>query len=183
MADEEGDNGAPDRQIIAAKVGRDGLYTQPKDFGPEREMGERHGREGFAAHFNYADPFTGLAQTYDEKGDYNCGRCNWANGDKCLLVKTKIDREAGSCGDWEGLDAAVAVMRWIYKSIDSSGYGVARNGKGFGCKRCPFASKAYEPDSRGRDLYCGKGDFRVFADACCVLNGAPAKRRSSPLYD
>jgi hypothetical protein len=69
-------------------------------------------------------------------------------------------------------------------SPDVGSYGVAANGKGFGCHRCPFASKAFSPDSAGRDLYCGKGDFRVYGNACCALNGAPLAKTgtASTLY-
>ena len=164
---------APVREILSPKVGDDGLFVQPRDFSPDRETREQHNRDAFAAHFKYADQFTGLQRTFDEKGDYNCGRCNQADSNKCLLVKVKIDRMAGSCGDWENLCAGDAEFPRVFKTVETAGYGVAKNGKGFGCHRCPFASRAYEPDSRGRDLYCGKADARVFAMACCVLNGAP----------
>ena len=125
-----------------------------------------------------------MPRTFDEQGDYNCGRCNQANGYKCLLVDiTEIDREAGSCGDWEILCAGDPEMKLNEKSVDAAGYGIAANGKGFGCHRCPFASRAFSPDSRGRDLYCGKGDFRVFFNACCVLNGAPLAKSGRKVSD
>jgi hypothetical protein len=163
----------PAREIVRPQRGKDGLFVQPKDDGPERETVEQHNRDRFANHFHYADAFTGLTRTFDDKGDYNCGRCNMADGEKCLLVKAlKIDRRAGSCGDWESLDAGDAEMPLGEKTVETAGYGVAKNGKGFGCHRCPYASKAHTPDSQGRDLYCGKGDMRVFALACCGLNGA-----------
>src|ERR1700677_2407925 len=166
--------GAPARKVVDVSLGKDGLTVQPKDFSPERETIEQHFRDAFAAHFQYADPFSGFTRTYDEKGDYNCGRCNQADRTKCLLVvPLTIDRDAGSCGDWENLCAGDEEMRRPYKTVETAGYGVALNGKGFGCHRCPYASKAYKPDSRGRDLYCGKGDMRVFAMACCGFNGAP----------
>ena len=162
-----------DRKIITPKRGSDGLFIQPKKAGPDRETIEQHNRDRFASHFKYADPFTGLTRTYDDKGDYNCGRCNQYYEDKCLLVTVKkIDEVAGSCGDWENLCAGDSEMPLGLKSPEIAGYAIARNGKGFGCHRCPFASKAYHPDSRGRDLYCGKGDFRAFSNACCNLNGA-----------
>jgi hypothetical protein len=163
----------PVREILTPKVGSDGLYVQPKDFSPDRETREQHNRDAFAGHYKYADPFTGLTRTYDDKGDYNCGRCNQADENKCLMVKVTINRDAGSCGDWENLCAGDAEMPRLYKTVETAVYGVAKNGQGFGCHRCPYASRAFQPDSRGRDLYCGKGDFRAFADACCVLNGAP----------
>jgi hypothetical protein len=167
---------APIRKILSPPKGKDGLFIQPKDVSAEREVIERHNRERFAGHFKFADPLTGATNTYDDKGDYNCGRCNQADGDKCLLVEIdEIDRDAGSCGDWEVTCAADPEMVLHLKSPKGSGYGVAKNGVGFGCSRCPFASRAYQPDSRGRELYCGKGDFRTYGTACCVLNGAPTK--------
>ncbi len=164
------------RKILAPAKSGDGLFKQPYDNPPERETIEQHNRDRFANHFHYADLYTGNTRTYDDKGNYNCGRCNMADGDKCLLVKLpKIDREAGSCGDWENTCAGDSEIKLEYKNKENSGYGVAENGRGFGCHRCPYGSKAFEPDSRGRDMYCGKGDMRVFALACCVLNGAAVK--------
>ncbi len=163
----------PIRSIATPARGKDGLFVQPHATGSQREIVERHNRERFAGHFKYGDPEINPS-TYDERGDYNCGRCNQADGVKCLLVKiARIDRDAGSCGDWEILCAGDPEMRLQEKSPEVAAYGVALNGKGFGCHRCPYASPAYEPDSRGRELYCGKGDFRVFGTACCALNGAP----------
>ena len=162
------------RKIVKPPVGGDGLFKQPADVGPERERDEQHNRERFANHFHYADPYAGNTRTFDEKGDYNCGRCNMADGERCLLVSLKvIDPAAGSCGDWENTCAGDAEIPLHLKTIEEAGYGIAQNGKGFGCARCPFASKAFQADSNGRDLYCGKGDFRVFSNACCGLNGAP----------
>jgi hypothetical protein len=163
----------PVRSITTPARGTDGLFVQPHAVGPKREIVERHNRDRFAGHFKYGDQEVN-PNTFDDRGDYNCGRCNQADGTRCLLVKiAKIDRDAGSCGDWEILCAGDPEMRLEEKSPDVAVYGVALNGKGFGCHRCPYASAAYEPDSRGRELYCGKGDFRVPGDACCSLNGAP----------
>ncbi len=171
----------PARKIVMPPVGGDGLFEQPAAAGADRERDEAHNRERFANHFHYADPYAGNARTFDPKGDYNCGRCNMAAGDGCLLVKgVKIDRAAGSCGDWEDTDAGDSEVPLGEKTVETAGYGVAQNGKGFGCHRCPFASRAYAPDSRGRDLYCGKGDFRVLGSACCALNGAPVLPASPP---
>lgn len=161
------------RKILKPKRGPDNLFVQSKEIGAERERIEQHNRERFANHFNYADPFAGNANTYDKQGDYNCGRCNQANGTQCLLVNVKINRKAGSCEDWEHIYGGDAEMLLSEKTIELANYGVAKNGKGFGCHRCPFASQAYNADSNGRNLYCGKGDFRVFSNACCSLNGSP----------
>jgi hypothetical protein len=164
---------SPVRHIVRPERGSDGLFVQPKDDSPERERDEQHNRDRFANHFHYADPMTGIGRTYDPEGNYNCGRCNMAVGEACLLVvPLKLDRQAGSCGDWEDQCAGDSEMPLGEKTIETSGYGVAANGKGFGCHRCPYASKAFQSDSQGRDLYCGKGDMRVFALACCGLNGA-----------
>jgi len=165
------------RVILKPKRGKNGLFVEVHDSSPERETIENHNRERFANHFHYADQFAGNTNTYDIEGDYNCGRCNQADGNGCLLLDIKsIDRDAGSCGDWENVDAGDPEMLLHEKSPEEAAYGVAANGKGFGCHRCPFASRAFEPDSRGRDKYCGKGDFRVFDNACCSLNGAELKK-------
>jgi hypothetical protein len=162
------------RLISNPKRGKDGLFIQPEARGPNRERDEAHNRERFANHMHYADTYAGNTRTYDPKGDYNCGRCNQAENNKCLLLKiSSINRTAGSCAHWEDLCAGDAEMVLHEIPPNVASYGVAANGKGFGCHRCPYASKAFSPDSRGRDLYCGKGDFRVFGTACCALNGAP----------
>ncbi len=171
----------PVRLVVHLNRGADGLFVQPKTAGPKYELEEAHRRQGFAEGFKYADETTGNTRTFDPKGDYNCGRCNKADEARCLFVSEgdtplkplRIDRAAGSCGYWENLCAGDPELSNNQKSRTVSVYGIATNGKGFGCHRCPFASRAFEPDSRGRDLYCGKGSFRVPQNACCELNGAP----------
>lgn len=172
------------RKIVDLKRGKDGLFIEPDKDSADRQRDEQHRRDGAASHFHYADPFTGITRTYDDQGDYNCGRCNQADGTDCLLVKGKIDRPAGSCGDWEDICAGDSEIDLDYKTPETAGYGIAANGKGFGCHRCPFASRAKNIDSRERDLWCGKFAARVFQNACCVLNGAAlVKKRHKALYD
>ncbi len=143
----------------------------------KREMEERLNRLCFAAHFHYEDPWTPRAGavTFDEKGDYNCGRCNKQDGERgCLIIPINVDLKAGSCKHWEiecAGDREMDVSN-IGHTAEQAMYGIAATGKGFGCHRCPFASKAHAPDSVGREMYCGKGDFRVPWNACCELNGA-----------
>jgi hypothetical protein len=179
-----GKTSAVKRQIITPERGEDGLFIQPHDASAEREVVENHNRQRFASHFNFADPFTGNTRTHDVKGNYNCGRCNQEKGGKCLLLTGgtledhkpfTVDEAAGSCEDWENKCAGDPEMNLNAKSPDAASYGVAANGEGFGCHRCPFASKAYKPDSVGRSMYCGQGDFRTFGNACCSINGAPLK--------
>ncbi len=178
-------DGGIERKIVKLRRNDVGLFVEPDDDSAERQRDEQHRRDGAANHFHYADPFTGVTRTYDEEGNYNCGRCNQADDTKCLLVKLpRIDRAAGSCGDWENICAGDAELVLLYKSAETAGYGIAANGKGFGCHRCPFAARAKSADSRGRDLWCGKFACRVFAMACCVLNGAPLVKRKKPvIYD
>jgi hypothetical protein len=135
----------------------------------------------FAEGYKYADPWTGNTRTFDPLGNYACGRCNKADDDYCLFVTEDdksmhaiaINRICGSCGYWEDLCAGDPELKNPQKPRTVAVYGVAKNGIGFGCHRCPYASKAFAPDSKGRDLYCGKGSFRVLDNACCELNGAP----------
>ncbi len=165
----------PVRKVVNLPRDKDGLFIQPTTTGPDYEFEESHRRHGFAEGYKYADETTGNTRTFDPKGDYNCGTCNKADKDKCLFVEQgdiplkplTIDRQAGSCGYWENLCAGDPELSNNQKSRDSAVYGVAKNGKGFGCHRCPFASRALAPDSRGRDLFCGKGAFRVPGNACC----------------
>lgn len=175
-------NTATTERIVLRKPVKDGLFTQPdlkdsNDAKAKREMEERLNRMNFVAHFHYQDPWTPSsgAMTFDEEGNYNCGRCNKLDAKtKCLIIPIEVDPKAGSCKHWEILcagDREIDVSK-IGHTAEAAVYGVATNGEGFGCFRCPYASKAYAPDSRGRDLYCGKGDFRVPWNACCELNGA-----------
>jgi hypothetical protein len=158
------------------ELGEDGLFDQPSDDGPERESIEAKHREFLARHFFYAEPDVGNTKSFDQTGDYKCGACAFVNQakDDCALVKLKsLDPNAGSCKHWEGSkadDNDLPPTRFI--DGEDAAYGVAKNGEGFGCFRCPFASKANKPDSKGRTLYCGKADCRVLKNACCALNGA-----------
>lgn len=159
-----------------------GLFVEPQlgstnEAKAKREMEERLNRMNFAAHSHYEDPWTPRAGavTFDEKGNYNCGRCNKQDGkDDCLIIPIDVDLKAGSCKHWEIKCAGDREMdvSGIGHTAEQAMYGVAVNGKGFGCHRCPFSSRAHQLDSVGRDLYCGKGDFRVPWNACCELNGA-----------
>lgn len=170
------------RLIVHPEIGPDRLFVQPKPGRTnaeraEREKDEAHARDRFAAKFFYADPYTGNTRTFDPTGRYNCGGCNQAEGKKCELIGIKLvlDLEAGSCYGYELQDAGDPEQDFGPDGVSTAeemSYGVAANGVGFGCIRCPFASKAYEADSKGRDRYCGKGNFRVFWNACCKINGA-----------
>lgn len=172
----------PVRKIMRPRRKPNGDFIQPKDFSADREVEENKNRMRYATHMNFADPYTGNTRTYDEKGNYNCGRCNQADDTECLLVDVpKIDLDAGSCEDWENQCAGDPEMYLRKKSADAAVYGVAANGKGFGCNRCGHAETAYQPDSRGRELYCMDGDFRTFGTACCSNNSAPTLPDGTPV--
>ncbi len=166
--------GPPIRNVVRLPKASDGLFKQSKKTGPDYELEEGHRRMGFAEVFHYADHTTGNPRTFDPEGNYNCGTCNKAEEDYCLLITPKgVDRQAGSCQHWEDLCAGDPELENNVQPRAVAVYGVAKNGVGFGCHRCPFASKAFAVDSRGRSLFCGKGCFRVPPNACCALNGAP----------
>lgn len=170
------------RLVYRPQIGKDGLFKEPNPGAGDqdkakREMEELLNRKNFAAHFHYEDPWTPRAGavTFDEKGNYNCGRCNKQDGDDdCLIIPIDVNLKAGSCKHWEikcASDREIDLSK-IGHTAEQAVYGVAANGKGFGCHRCPFSTRAHAADSVGRDLYCGKGDFRVPWNACCELNGA-----------
>lgn len=163
----------PVRKIVTMPRGKDGLFVQPKEVGPDRELVEMHNRVNFANNLSYADQWTGNTRTFDPKGNYNCGACNKANKTKCLWIQITINPIAASCRHWEDLCAGDPELDLAgIETAEMASYGVSENGRGFGCHRCPYASKAHAPDSKGRDMYCGKGDFRTGWNACCQINGA-----------
>jgi hypothetical protein len=181
-------NSAPPVRLVIEPPVKDGLFVQPQmgatnEDRAQRELVEGHNRLGFANNYNYADQWTGNTRTFDPKGNYVCGDCNKADDAACVAVSytlappkpLKINRACGSCRHWEDLCAGDPEIRLTLtncEAVDTAVYGVAANGQGFGCHRCPFASAAFQKDSRGRELYCGKGDFRTGGSACCQLNGA-----------
>ena len=162
------------RPIVEPKRGPDGLILEPDDSDPATLIEENHNRLRFAKKANYADGYVGDGNTYDAAGRYNCGACNQADGAACLFWDIdNLDLEAGSCRSWEVICAGDPEMRLQLPDEGAASYGVAANGVGFGCARCPWSSKSKRgPDSLGRTLWCGEGGFRVFETACCEFNGA-----------
>ena len=156
----------------------DGLYAEPAQYDADFEQGEAKRREIAVNHFHYADDLgAGSPRNYDPTGRYNCGACNQdtpAGGTHCELVDIRaVDPEAGSCAHWETIyagDREIKDLRQL--SVDAAAYGVATNGVGFGCVRCPYGWPAMAPDSAGRDWFCGKFAARLMTLACCELNGA-----------
>ncbi len=150
------------------------MFIEPAKLTPDVETMLAHNRERFSNHFNYADDLgAGIQNSYDERGDYNCGRCNQAQGGGCLLLDiAKIDRAAGSCEDWEKIRAGDPEMHLKRKNSEVANYGVAENGVGFGCGRCPYSRQANNADSEGRTHWCGEGGFHIILTACCTANGA-----------
>lgn len=167
----------PVRAIVGRSRKANGDFVQPRDdFSAEREVVENKNRLRYASHFNFADPYTGNTRTHDPEGNYNCGRCNQYDASKCLLLDVaSVDGAAGSCEDWENRCAGDPELILHRKTVDAAVYGVAKNGKGFGCHRCGHAERALRPDSVGRELYCGDGDFRTYGTACCSRNSAPVR--------
>lgn len=173
------------RIVYVPEMGDNGLFVEPSignsnEKRAEREMQENLNRMEFVNHFHYEDPHTPHlgATTFDAEGNYECGDCNHQYDgvikDGCTFIPIVVDLKAGSCKHYAEKGAGVREidLSQIGHTAESSAYGVAKNGIGFGCHRCPYASEAKEADSFGRDKYCGKGDFRVFWNACCELNGA-----------
>jgi hypothetical protein len=167
----------PVRKVVVLRRDKaTGLFSQPTKAGPEYELEEAHRRLGFAKSHFYADKTCGDPRSFDPKGDYNCGGCNKADGDKCVFITPdSINRVAGSCKHWEDLFAGDPELLANNQTKVHANYGVRKGGGPghvFGCHECPYASDAFTPDSQGRNMYCGKGSFRVDPMACCELNGA-----------
>src|SRR5579883_761604 len=169
----------PVRPILTLKRCADGLFIEPDDSDtPENQIIWAHNRERWSKKLFYADELgCGDGHTVDPLGRYNCGRCNQVDDASCLWVKiARVDRQAGSCKAWETIRASDGEMVLRRVTPEQAAYGVAVNGIGFGCKRCPFAKKAKHVDSEGRPLWCGEGGFHVTPNACCEVNGAPVKK-------
>lgn len=167
------------RPVETPERGEDGLILEPEDSEPETLIAENHARERFAKKANYADGIVGDGNTVDPEGRYNCGRCNQAEGTDCLFWNlSNLDLEAGSCRSYEFVDAGdperqLRLGGTQAEAVMAASYGVAKNGVGFGCSRCPLQQKSKRgEDSYGRDLWCGEGGFRVFPRACCEFNAA-----------
>ncbi len=166
------------RPIVDLPRGNDRLFAEPPDLTPDVQRMLDHNRERFAKHHNYADEYgAGEPTSYDSQGDYNCGRCNQLHDyNRCLLVKIKrVDPDAGSCRQWESVRAGDPEMKLQREGPKAAAYGVAVNGKGFGCARCPYSKRAKNKDDRGRLHWCGLGGFHQTPTACCELNGAETK--------
>lgn len=159
------------RPIVNLKMGPDGLWIEPEN--PDWVM-MKHNADRAAYHFNYADEYgEGNPDTYDPAGDYNCGRCNQFNGGRCLLVDIKnVNPIAGSCEDWESIRASDPELNLKRKKPEVANYGVAENGVGFGCHRCPFSKHAQNVDPMGRTHWCGELAFYITPTGCCTNNGA-----------
>ena len=152
----------------------DDMFVEPDKLTPQIQMMLDHNRDRFAKHFNYADEYgAGDPNSYDKRGDYNCGRCNQAHNGDCLLIKkNKLDLKAGSCRQWESVRSGDPEMMLQREGTTAAAYGVAKNGKGFGCHRCPYSREAKNTDDKGREYWCGEGGFHQTPTACCELNGA-----------
>jgi len=160
------------RAIIDLPSDAEGMFIEPDVVTPEIAVVLAHNLERSVNHVAYADEFTG--GTYDPIGRYNCGRCNQEERSDCLLLDINgINEQAGSCRDWEPERTGDPEMRLKRKSPDAASYGVAKNGVGFGCHRCPFVRTAKNVDSQGRSSWCGENGHYVTPTACCELNGAP----------
>jgi hypothetical protein len=166
----------PQRPVIEMERDDNGLFIEPEDSNPETLIQENHNRLRAANKANYADEFVGNAMTFDPAGRYNCSRCNQYQdpGNKCLWIDIKkVDGEAGSCRNWENICAGDPEMPLNRQTPEQNSFGVAENGVGFGCHRCPFQSASKRgPDSLGRPLWCGIWACRVTPRACCEDNGA-----------
>jgi len=173
--------------VTVLKRDANNLFVEPKDEDIETLIQESHNRDRFAAKVNYADQWTGNPNSLDKAGNYNCKSCNQYRdpGDKCLWVDIKkVDGKAGSCRNWEMINAGDPEIVANRESVDVASYGVAENGEGFGCHRCPYSSRSVRgPDSQGRALWCGYGAFRVQPNACCALNGATLKDSKNDLKE
>jgi hypothetical protein len=170
----------------------DGMFIQPSELTPKLALVVEHNRQRAFKKGDYADEFCGDGSTLDENGDYDCGHCNQADGDTCLLVYDDdaepdengvypsliIDLLYGSCGLWEKPNAGDPELRCnrIAKSV--ANYGVRKGGSPghvFGCHECWKKKPSLWKIVDGRVFWCGDWFTTVQHNSCCTTNGAPTE--------
>jgi hypothetical protein len=195
MAGLMGDDEQPERLIQSFPKDKDGMFIQPDVLTPKLAIEVEHNRQRMAKKWDYADQFCGDTHTFDINGDYNCGTCNQAAGNKCLLVydddkESKdgeypplvIDRDYGSCGKYEIIDAGDPELRANRLPKSVANYGVRKGGSPghvFGCHECWKKKKSKWAVANARPDWCGEGGTTVQRNSCCTLNGAPTKGDST----
>jgi hypothetical protein len=161
------------RKLVPTPRAADGLFIQPTEVGPDRELVEMHNRQRAASHGKYADHHCGDQNTVDKTGKYRCWTCNNVQGNKCVLVSTGslAGMKGPSCGEYENQRAGDP-EKWLkVLSVDGAGFADAANGR-WGCVMCPYGQKAYQTDSLGNTIYCRVWECRVNHEVgCCRVNG------------
>lgn len=168
-----------EREVTEPKRDKYGDYIQPEKNSPELEVLMNHNRMRFANQFDLADTHGfGNSHTFDPKGNYECFDCNQyvKESNDCLVIGDldKDDIQNGSsCRHFEMKCAGDPEM-WLQRTTKAAAlFGTAKNGNGFGCKRCPFGKKGKWLDSLGRDTWCSAGYFTTEKPVCCAVNSAP----------
>lgn len=172
------------RPIVELPRRADGLFKQP-DWSKmsQKEIAEyardmQHRRQSAAHLADYADRITGLTNTSDPTGKYNCGGCNKRNNKKdggkaCTAVKiNKLTLDTGSCDKYEiECDGDPEHDNQVL-SIEKAGYVV---GVGtFGCGHCSLQEPSGFVDELDRSLFCNEWAFTVHPlESCCGENNAP----------
>lgn len=174
----------PIRPIVELPRRPDGLFAQP-DWSKmsQKQVAEyardmQHRRQSAAHLADYADRVTGLTNTSDPTGKYNCGGCNKRNnkspgGKSCTAVKVRaVDTKTGSCDKYEIECDGDPEHDNPVLSIEKAGYVV---GVGtFGCQHCSMQEPSGFVDELGRSLFCNEWAFTVHPkESCCGENDAP----------
>jgi hypothetical protein len=180
---------SPKRLIQTFPKDKDGMFIQPDTLTPKLAIEVEHNRQRMAKKWDYADEFCGDTHTLDVNGDYNCGTCNQADGNKCLLVYDDsdgsdkqnplvIDLRYGSCGKYEIIDSGDPELRGNRLPASVANYGVRKGGSPghvFGCHSCWKKKPTKWTVANKRISWCGEGGTTVQRNSCCTLNGAPTK--------
>ncbi len=179
-------DGDPIRPIAELPRRSDGLFAQP-DWSKmsEKQIADyardmQHRRQSAAHLADYADRVTGLTNTSDPTGKYNCGGCNKRNNltGNCTAVHAaenmllQVNSETGSCDKYEIECDGDPEHDNPVLSIKKAGYVV---GVGtFGCHHCSLQEPSGFVDELGRSLFCNEWAFTVHPkESCCGENNAP----------
>ncbi len=142
-----------ERPILDLPQDKNGMFIQPDILTPKIAVWVEHNRMRASKKYFYADTYCGDPKTVDPKKKYNCGGCNQADGDVCLLVEDddkkrlpngrypplQINRAKGSCGPYEIIDPDDPELRGNRLPKSIANYGVRKGGgpdEVFSCAEC-----------------------------------------------
>lgn len=109
--------------------------------------------------------------TFDPTGAYLCGTCALRiEPNVCAWVGGPITMDSGGCILYFGGQPIAEKPLPNQFEPQEVLYTERPNDKSFGCAHCMFGAQAQQPDTEGRNLWCGFWGCHVMEVACCYRN-------------